>query len=182
MVSDTARTISAAPQPSCGNALEDVFACYQAELLGLLYHLVGNMDDARDALQDTFVKCWRHREQVAALDNLKAWVFRIALNTGRDARQTAWRRRKRPLPDDQTRIASRRQGPEAAVERDEQLARVREAVSRLRSEEKEVFLLRQNGQLTYEQIAEMLAVPTGTVKTRMRRALGQLRAALAEPD
>ncbi|MFP4029999.1 MAG: RNA polymerase sigma factor, partial [Desulfococcaceae bacterium] len=73
------------------------------------------MEDARDALQETFVKCWRHREQVAELDNLKAWVFRIALNTGRDIRQTAWRRRRRSLPEDQASIASQREGPEALV-------------------------------------------------------------------
>jgi DNA-directed RNA polymerase specialized sigma24 family protein len=76
------------------------FHDYHPELLGMLYHLVGNIEDARDALQDTFIKCWKHREQVAGLDNLKAWIFRIALNTGRDVRQTAWRRRKRSLPED----------------------------------------------------------------------------------
>jgi RNA polymerase sigma-70 factor, ECF subfamily len=182
MVSDTARTTSAAERSSCSDALEDAFVCYQSELLGLLYHLVGNMEDARDALQETFVKCWRHREQVPGLDNLKAWVFRIALNTARDVRQTAWRRRKRPLPEDQGSIASPRAGPEAAVEYDEQLALVRDAVSRLRVEEREVFLLRQNAQLTYEQIAEMTGIPTGTVKTRMRRALSQLREVLARGD
>jgi RNA polymerase sigma-70 factor (ECF subfamily) len=45
----------------------------------------------------------------------------------------------------------------------------------LREEEKEVFLLRQNGDLTYEQIAEMRHVPVGTVKTQMRSALDKLR-------
>ena len=43
-----------------------------------------------------------------------------------------------------------------------------------------MFLLRQNGDMTYEEIAEALGVPTGTVKTRMRRALTKLREALAE--
>jgi RNA polymerase sigma factor (sigma-70 family) len=53
-------------------------------------------------------------------------------------------------------------------------------LKQLRAEEQEVFLLRQNGELTYDQIAETLGVPTGTVKTRMRLALAQLRAVLAE--
>ncbi|MCH5375289.1 MAG: RNA polymerase sigma factor, partial [Planctomycetes bacterium] len=101
-MSETARRTSAAERSPCSHALEDAFSCYQAELLGMLYHLVGDFEDARDALQETFVKCWRHREKVAELDNLKAWIFRIALNTGRDVRQTAWRRRKKSLPDDET--------------------------------------------------------------------------------
>jgi RNA polymerase sigma factor (sigma-70 family) len=181
-VAETARRSSPAERSPCSGALEDAFACYQPELLGMLYHMVGNIEDARDALQETFVKCWRHRDQVAGLDNLKAWIFRIALNTGRDLRQTAWRRRKRPLPEDETTLASKREGPEAEVEHREQMALLREAVSRLRTEEQEVFLLRQNAQMTYEQIADTMGIPTGTVKTRMRLALIRLRETLAQSE
>jgi RNA polymerase sigma-70 factor (ECF subfamily) len=56
---------------------------------------------------------------------------------------------------------------------------IRAAVSQLRSEEKEVFLLRQNAEMTYEEIAEALGIPSGTVKTRMRLALARLRTTLA---
>jgi RNA polymerase sigma-70 factor (ECF subfamily) len=66
------------------------------------------------------------------------------------------------------------------AEQDERLTRLRAAMKELRPEEQEVFLLRQNGELTYEEIAQMLDVPTGTVKTRMRLALTRLRGALAE--
>ena len=55
----------------------------------------------------------------------------------------------------------------------------RDALMSLRPEEKEVFLLRQNGELTYEQIAAMRERPVGTVKTQMRSALQKLRAVLA---
>lgn len=160
--------------------LEEAFAHHQAELLGTLYYLVGNLEDARDALQDAFIKCWRHQEQVGEVENLKAWIFRVALNAGRDIRETAWRRKRQGLPDDDAALASREGGPHEIVEHDERLARLREALRQLRSEEQEVFLLRQNGELTYEEIAELLEVPTGTVKTRMRLALARLREVLAE--
>jgi RNA polymerase sigma factor (sigma-70 family) len=160
--------------------LEDAFARHQAELLGTLYYLVGNLEDARDALQEAFVKCWKHQDQVADVENLKAWIFRIALNTGRDIRETAWRRKRQALPEDESSLASRQQGPGDIVEHDERLARLRSALRELRPEEQEVFLLRQNGDLTYEEIAESLGVPTGTVKTRMRLALSRLRDVLAE--
>jgi RNA polymerase sigma-70 factor (ECF subfamily) len=62
--------------------------------------------------------------------------------------------------------------------REEQLAAIRRALKQLRTEEQEVFLLRQNGELTYEEIAESLKLPIGTVKTRMRLAIGKLREAL----
>jgi len=166
---------------SCAHeTLEEVFARCQSELMGLLYHMVGNTEDARDAYQDTFVKCWRNRDQVPSVQNLKAWIFRIALNTGRDMRQTAWRRHRRDLPDDGFDLAGHSSSPEAAVERTEQMTLIRTAVSQLRSEEKEVFLLRQNAEMTYEEIAEALGIPSGTVKTRMRLALAKLRTTLAE--
>src|SRR6185295_18839946 len=97
----TRSTREAAADDRCaGDPLESAFARYQDELLGTLYYLVGNAEDARDALQDAFIKCWRHRAEVDGIDNLKAWIFRITLNTGRDLRSSAWRRRRSPLGEE----------------------------------------------------------------------------------
>ncbi len=163
----------------CGK-LENAFAQYRGELLGTLYYLVGNLEDANDALQEAFIKCWRHREQEPEVRNLKAWIFRIALNTGRDIRKTAWRRKRQSLPQDEADLESTQDGPQTAAEHREQLAQLGEAIKQLRPEEQEVFLLRQNGQLKYEEIADAVGIPLGTVKTRMRRALSDLRLALGE--
>jgi RNA polymerase sigma factor (sigma-70 family) len=191
-VTQQARQLADEPAPRAGARagalLEAAFAEYQPELLGTLFYLVGNLEDARDALQDAFVKCWRHQAEVAQVENLKAWIFRVALNTGRDLRETAWRRKRQPLPEDESMLASRRGTPDSPgtpdsiAEQDERLRRLRAAIGELRAEEQEVFLLRQNGEMTYDQIAESLGVPTGTVKTRMRMALNRLRGALAEDE
>lgn len=163
-----------------GIVLERAFAQHQSEILGTLFHLVGNMEDARDALQESFLKCWRHRAEVGDIDNLRAWMFRIALNTGRDMRQTAWRRKRTSLPENDDMLPGNHATPHEHAAHQEELTRVRSAVGKLRSEEQEVFLLRQNGQLSYEQIAESIGIPLGTVKTRMRMALTNLRQVLAE--
>lgn len=170
----------ARPRGTSAPSLEDAFAQYQSELLGTLYYLVGNLEDARDALQEAFIKCWRNQDKLSEIENLKAWIFRIALNTGRDIRETAWRRKKQGLPEDETMLACQREGPEMIVEQDERLGRLRSAMHQLRPEEQEVFLLRQNGEMTYEEIGEALDIPSGTVKTRMRMALIKLREVLAE--
>ena len=163
-------------EPLSGDSLESVFARFQDELLGMLYHLLGNTDDARDALQDAFLKCWRRREEVGRIDNLRAWVFRVTLNAGRDLRGTAWRRRRKPLSEfDEAAPVEKAMAPEKAAVQNEELALVRKALQALRPEEQEVFLLRQNGDLTYEQIGDALRLPVGTVKTRMRLALEKLR-------
>jgi RNA polymerase sigma-70 factor (ECF subfamily) len=170
------RTSQATPQA----ALEGMFARCQGEVLGTLYYLLGNWEDARDCLQETFLKCWRTREDAGKIENLRAWIFRVAINTGRDARSSAWRRKKQPLAVEAEERAAHGPSPEAAVVEGERLERLRDAIASLRDEEKEVFLLRQNGELTYDEIGELLGIPSGTVKTRMRLALERLRKVLGE--
>lgn len=68
--------------------------------------------------------------------------------------------------------------PLSELEHQETMNRLRQALTQLRPEEQDVFLLRQNGELTYEQIAEMYDRPVGTVKTQMRSALAKLRKVL----
>lgn len=167
------------PADSLESSLESQFSGLHGELVGTLYHLLGNMEDAHDALQETFIKCWRNRHQLPEIENVRAWIFRIAVNTGRDMRMTAWRRKRQALGDEEQVVPSHEQSPEMQVQRSEQLESLRLAVANLRHEEREVFLLRQNGDLTYEAIAEALSIPIGTVKTRMRMALENLRRHLA---
>lgn len=162
--------------------LETHFSGLHGELLGTLYHLLGNMEDAHDALQETFIKCWRNREQLPEIENVRAWIFRIAVNTGRDMRMTAWRRKRQALGDEEHSVPSSEATPAHHAQRSEQMEHLRIAVSQLRDEEREVFLLRQNGDLTYEAIAEALSIPLGTVKTRMRMALANLRQHLAPAE
>ena len=132
------------------------------------------MEDARDALQEAFLKCWRKRDQIGDVTNLKAWVFRVALNTGRDFRKAAWNRKRESIAEEAV-MVSTADGPDAGLMRDEEVSRLHNAVLGLRPEEQEVFLLRQNGDMTYEQISQATSLPIGTVKTRMRAAIRQLR-------
>ena len=157
--------------------LAEAFARHQDELLGVLYCVLGNGEDARDAFQEAFVKCWRRRTDLGAVKNLRAWIFQVVINAGRDLRSAAWRRRRRPLATEPEYVAT---SETASLEEKnaEQLRQIRQALRRLRVEEQEVFLLRQNAEMTYEEIARSLGIPLGTVKTRMRLALRKLRDAV----
>ena len=157
--------------------LEDVFTRFEPELLGTLQHLLGNPDDARDALQDGFVRCWKKRDALDEIANLRAWVFRVAYNVGLDVLKSGWRRRRKAVAVEELEPAARDGEPEERALERERLAALRDAIRRLEGKEKDVFLLRQNGALTYEQIAQATGLPLGTVKTTMRRALAKLRTA-----
>jgi RNA polymerase sigma-70 factor (ECF subfamily) len=152
-----------------------VFTALRDELVSTLWFMLGNRDDAQDAAQEAFLKCWRRQDQLGEVRDLRAWIFRVGLNVARDLRRSAWHRRSKPLAGEDALIAGSDAGPEQAAEQRETLERLRQAILRLRPEEKEVFLLRQNGSLTFEQIAAVRRVPVGTVKTQMRSALHKLR-------
>src|SRR6516162_8116417 len=72
------------------------FNAVRAELVSTLFFVLGNHDDAQDAAQDAFLKCWRTRDGLAEVQNLRAWIFRVGLNAAKDLQRSAWRRRVRP--------------------------------------------------------------------------------------
>ena len=188
---EPAAAIPAAPPllPDCrGEACEvrpgddtliATFNTVRDELVSTLLYLLGNPDDAQDAAQEAFLKCWRARQSVPDVHNLRAWIFRVGLNAAKDFQRSAWNRKSRPLPEDEVMMPGRDDEPPGrSLEDQEALDRLRVAITQLRQEEKEVFLLRQNGELTYEEIAEIRNAPVGTVKTQMRTALIKLRKVL----
>jgi RNA polymerase sigma-70 factor, ECF subfamily len=162
-----------------GDGLVCAFNDLRAELVSTLFFYLGNHEDAQDVAQDAFLKCWRAREGLGTVLNLRAWIFRIGLNAARDLQRNAWRRRARSLSG-----ANHMAGPDASpadqLTSREERERLRQAIMGLRTEEKEVYLLRQNGGLTYEEIAVVREAPVGTVKTQMRAALAKLRQVLKE--
>jgi RNA polymerase sigma-70 factor (ECF subfamily) len=165
--------------PSTGEILLRTFTDLRDELVSTLCFILGNVEDAQDVAQEAFLRCWRTQEGVPEVHNLRAWIFRVGLNAAKDLQRSAWRRRVKPLLGADSMPMPDSASPLVGMEDQERLHRLRQAVLDLRPEEKEVFLLRQNGELTYEQIAELYDRPVGTVKTQMRTALQKLRRILA---
>jgi RNA polymerase sigma-70 factor (ECF subfamily) len=175
--------VAAAPEqlPNPEANLIHAFNEMHNELSSTLFLLLGNHADAQDVLQNAFLNCWQARHRVAGVSNVRAWVWRVAINAGKDLRRTVWRRRSRPLTAALAGGAVHpRECPVSAFESRERVQRLRAALGELRPEEKEVFLLRENGDLTYEEIAEVLGANVNTLKTRMRAAVIKLRRVLRE--
>jgi RNA polymerase sigma-70 factor (ECF subfamily) len=160
-------------------ALLRTFNELRDELVSTLWYMLGNREDAQDAAQEAFLKCWRAQAGMKGIRNLRAWIFRVSLNVARDMQRSGWYRRSKQFAGEDALLPGGEVGPEKSAEQAETMERLRQAIVQLRPEEKEVFLLRQNGDLTFEEIAEMRRVPLGTVKTQMRSALHKLRQRLA---
>jgi len=165
-------------QENWGEILLRTFNEVRDELLSTLWFVLGNQEDAHDIAQEVFLRCWRSQDGLPEVQNLRAWIFRVGLNAARDLQRSAWRRRVKPLFGADLMPRTETSVPGQEMEDREEKDRLRQALLHLRTEEKEVFLLRQNGELTYEQIAALYERPVGTVKTQMRSALQKLRKVL----
>src|SRR5579872_4435742 len=96
-VTTTARASSPEGAVPSGEEFVRAFNEVRAELVSTLYFLLGNHEDAQDAAQDAFLKCWRTRASLTDVRNMRAWIFRVGLNAAKDLQRSAWRRRARPL-------------------------------------------------------------------------------------
>src|SRR5271163_2140861 len=86
------------------------------ELISTLVFVLGNREDAKDAAQDAFIKCWNAREQLPQVINLRAWIFRVCFNTAKDMQRSAWHRRAKPLLAEEFMVAHNQPAPVQALE------------------------------------------------------------------
>ncbi len=127
------------------------------------------------------MKTWCVRLEGRLPQEPVAWIFVATLNLARDLRRRRQRRGTHLDLDevDDVNLATRASEPVTRMAGEETLAAARAAIHRLRDPEKEVFLLRTSGELSFAAVADALKIPIGTAKTRMRSALSHLREQLA---
>ena len=150
---------------------------YQDRLYHTLVHVVGSPEDALDIVQEAFVQAFLKLETFKRESAFYTWLYRIAFNMAASHR----RRRKPTLSVEQARESSGSEpidpelGPEDSVQLDERREQVRTAIAGLNEEHRAVLVLREIDGCRYEEIAEILDVPIGTVRSRLHRARLQLR-------
>ncbi len=146
-------------------------------VVNVVYRMCGDANLAEDAAQEAFVRAWQHLLNYQPRSPFRNWVYRIATNVVLDAL-----RREREMVDvDDLSLASPDEGPEAAAEREERGERVRQAVLALPPASRAVLVLREYEGLSYQEIANALEIPIGTVMSRLHYARNRLRESLA-PD
>lgn len=155
---------------------------YQRRLLGWLFHACGSRDEAEDLAQETFARAYRKLRLYEGRSSFYTWLCRVAMNL-----LISQRRRKR-IENQVTRegfeVAMSSVGQEQAVdqqmERSEIQQYVQAAIAMLDVERRTVILLRDFDGMDYEQIAETLEIPVGTVRSRLHRARLELKSILEQ--
>ncbi len=153
---------------------------YQDELYTMALRLLGSRADAADVAQETFLRAYMNLPKLRG-SSVRGWLFRVAVNAARDVQRRSVRRPTTPLDDSAGKVLelpSTEQGPEAAAEERERAAAIRDAVMQLPLDYRAALVLRDVNDLAYEDIADALRIPLGTVKSRISRARLQLAAAL----
>jgi len=155
---------------------------YQDRLFNTMTHVLGSPEDARDIVQDAFVKAFLKLETFQRASAFYTWLYRIAFN----AAISRQRRRKPTVSIQQHRenwgqeLASGDPPPEDRLERQELAGQVQAAIARLSEDHRTIVVLRELDGCDYETIAAMLDLPVGTVRSRLHRARLQLRAELKQ--
>jgi RNA polymerase sigma-70 factor (ECF subfamily) len=144
-------------------------------------HLIAPDGDAEDAAQEAFVKAYAALGRFRAGSPFRPWLLRIVTNEARNRRRSAGRRAGlalRAAEDRPSGVAA--PSPETAVLASETRAALLAALNRLRDEDREVIGARYLLDLSEAETADALGIPRGTVKSRLSRALGRLRAVLTD--
>ncbi len=161
-------------------AFEELVLRYQDRIYTVTVRVLGNRDDALEASQETFLKAYRALQRFDGRSAFYTWLFRIAVNSARSHRRKVRRRNELPMEYNQEgeRWEPRDDGSERPLQRvlqRERQAVVQKALAELDREASTIIVLKDIQGLRYEEMAEVLDCPLGSVKSKLFRARQKLR-------
>ena len=170
-------------------AFDELVRRYEKQAYNLAYRLAGNYDDASDVVVEAFVRAFQGLHTFRGDANFGTWLHRVVVNTFLDMRKRSRGRQHVSLEeqlelngDTLTRqIEDTSPGPQELVEQEEREEVLQRAIAQLSPDRRILIVLYHFENLSYEEIAQMLKLPVGTVKSRLNRARLALREIL-EPS
>lgn len=183
---DAARLLEGIRRGDAG-AFETLAREQAPRMFRLALRLCGRREEAEDLVQDTLVRALPALRQFEGRARLSTYLLRALSNQWKNrlrsrkrSRLVGWFRAGRGGTDTEPDPEDRRPSPLERLERAERAERVRSEVARLEPDRRLVLLLREVEEMSYEEIAGMLDVPIGTVRSRLSRAREDLRRALGD--
>ncbi len=170
------------------DCFEELVRKHETQVFNLAYRVLGNRTDAADASQETFVLLLRKLHTFRGESSFSTWLYRVSLNVCRDHLR---KQKKHPAPVSQPEEgpspeemleAGESFDPEALFEQVETADRVQSAIAKLPPKFKEVIYLHDIRGFNYAEVADILSVAIGTVKSRLNRARIRLAQELGERE
>src|SRR5581483_4066658 len=173
-------------------AFNEMVSRYWGRIYSMVHQLLRNPQDAEEVTQDAFIRAHRGLVNFRGESAFSTWLYQIATNLARNRYWYWWRRKRdrtvsidQPIgADNETPLseifAAELETPEDATVTQEFVSRIAEGMEKLSPKHREILILRNVKNLSYEEIAEILGISVGTVKSRIARARESLRAKLGE--
>jgi len=161
-----------------GEAFNELFRRHQDRITNAVYRFCGNAEDAADIAQRAFINAWRKIGGFKGDAAFSTWMYRIAFNQARSFRREQGRRPAVPLTGRENefiREPSTEGPPEARMESEDLHRKVHLALQKLDDEDRQVIVLKDIEDRSYDEIASILGVPKGTIRSRLHRARLALR-------
>ena len=177
-MTDELRYIAQAKQGDA-DAFAHLVTAYETSVYRLALRMCGNAHDAEDAAQEAFVSAWKGLPSFRGESKFSSWLYQLTTNACLDLLRREKRHRAAGPLDEQTALSGE-DTPQRAAENAELRDTLQAALQELSDDHRQIFLLRQMRQLSYEEIGQLLGLEAGTVKSRLRRAKNQLREILTK--
>ncbi len=168
-------------------AFDILVSRYKDPLTNYIYRFLGDMKECEDLLQETFLRVYRNRHSYRRIAKFSTWLYTIAGNLARSEYRKRKRRKLYSLQsvnrDDEeyeVEIPDETFSPDTHTEGTIQDHYIQEALKQIPDEFREVVVLRDVQQLSYEEIADITGLPMGTVKSRINRGRTKLQALLKD--
>ena len=153
---------------------------HQKTIFNLLYRMLGDYDDAAEVSQEVFLSAYRSIARFRGDANFSTWLYRIALNHASTRRRNLSKWQQKTVPIETAESASERDmDPAESLEQREVQDQVQRALKELEPDDAAIILLKDLQDVPYEEVARVLEVPMGTVKSRLHRARKALKERLA---
>lgn len=161
-------------------AFEILISDYEKKTYNIAFGLVGNEEDAKDIAQDTFIKAFKSIDSFKEKSSFYTWLYRITINTSKDF----LRKRKKTIAIEdinaQGEIKDEGLQPQEQFEQMEERKKILNALRQLKEEYSNVVILKDLNGFSYQEIADILDINLGTVKSRISRGRYQLRDILSQ--
>ena len=157
------------------SAFEELVRTYEAPVYRLALRMCGGRaEDAQEVAQEAFLAAWRGLPRFRGQCRFSSWLYKLTANAAMDHLRRE-KRRPAAVPLENAGEPADPHTPQEELERRELHRAVQQALDRLTPEHREVLILREIQQLSYDEIADVLSLDLGTVKSRINRGRRQLR-------
>lgn len=166
------------------NSYSELVERYKNKLMNHIFYYMKDRESAEDIVQDTFVRVYLNKEKYKEIAKVSTWIYTIAINLAKTALSRSGKMNSFSITgkdgENDYEIRDNHSSTDRDVLKNELSDIIMSSIDSLEEKFREIVMLRDIDEMSYEEIAALLQIPTGTVKSRLNRARLNLRDAIAD--